>query len=500
MTSVIDNTSKAIRDTSSLSKRLFSQSGVTLLNTESIDTGWIDMSAVSKYQISYFGSGVLSLSIESREGDSGSAELATPATFSGAFYLADLPPRQKWIRLILTNDTGVTVTNVSFGVGGIYGGLDGASVFPLEIAPSQFSPAMLVQSVQTGLDPFGVYKNTSVNEAGASLVADFGTEVARNLYSDYSITRKFGRNPDVDVASTPEDVFDGGGTYSGFNATANENLAVVSSSTADVGGLVSSGTSTGGSTTTIIDSGATFVSDGVAVDDAVLLDGAGYHGFVSSIDSETQITVYNWLNGDSGNYAATSGVTYRVATASSTGAAVLRVSRLLNENFESQTNAYVILNGTTTVSHAGDYMRASTGRVVLSGSGGVNAGTLTCNQAVTVANVFFTLPIGLGRTTTGMSTIPRGVNGIIKRTTVSITRANGSLGSALVALFVRERGSSTFTALKVFDISTSGEVNRTDLGGDIILGGTDYKFTVISVSDNNTIVNAEIEHFNITEA
>lgn len=479
---------------STQSRELFSDIHPSLINGADIDSGWINMEAISKYQISYFGSAALSLSIESREADTGSAELITPAVYSGVFYLSSLPVRQKWMRFVLTNDTGSTVTGAVLAVKGIYGGVDGASVFPLEISPSQFSPAQLTQSVITGKDPFGTYRNVGINQVGALLNSDFGTEVARGLYDGYAISRKFGRNTDIDTTTTPEDIYNGGSVYTGFNATSNENIAVVSSDANDTGSEVSSGTSTGGSATTIIDTAATFVTDSVVVGDVVLLDGSGYHGFVASIDSEIQLTVYVWINGNTENYEAVSGISYRVARATSTGAGVLRLSKLLNEDYEQQTTAYVILNGTSTVTLTGDYMRCSTGRVINAGASQHNEGSITVNQATTTANIFAVIP-PYGRTTIGASSIPKGKNAVMKSIQVGITRANGSLGSATVIMYVRERGSNSFTALQFYELSTSSPITRKLLGGDLLSEGTDFKFTVDNVSDNNTVAEVDCEYY-----
>lgn len=44
---------------------------------------------------------------------------------------------------------------------------------------------------------------------------------------------KVGRNPDVDAATAPEGVWNGGGLYTGFNAVAAQTVTVVSSSAND---------------------------------------------------------------------------------------------------------------------------------------------------------------------------------------------------------------------------------------------------------------------------
>jgi hypothetical protein len=212
------------------SEDLFSNTQASLADTASIDTGWIDMNAVSKYQLSYKGSAALSLSIESRPGASGSADLTTPAPYTGTFYLATLPVRQRWMRFILTNDTGGAVTDVTLAVKAIYGGLEGASVFPLEIAPSQFSPAALTQSVVIGKDTGGNYQNMSVNQAGSIVTDDFAREVARGTQTGYTLWNKFGYNEDIDSAAD-ETIWAPGGIFS--RMTSAETLTVVSSSAND---------------------------------------------------------------------------------------------------------------------------------------------------------------------------------------------------------------------------------------------------------------------------
>lgn len=58
--------------------------------------------------------------------------------------------------------------------------------------------------------------------------------IAEGKYSDRLIVHQFGRNPDIDTGSVPEDVWDGGGVYTGFPLTAAETLSVVSSDIRDV--------------------------------------------------------------------------------------------------------------------------------------------------------------------------------------------------------------------------------------------------------------------------
>mgnify|MGYP000479348130 FL=1 len=56
--------------------------------------------------------------------------------------------------------------------------------------------------------------------------------ISQGLFQNYSIVNKFGKNPDIDTGTVPEDVWEVGGAYTGWAASA-ETLQVFSSSAAD---------------------------------------------------------------------------------------------------------------------------------------------------------------------------------------------------------------------------------------------------------------------------
>ena len=90
--------------------------------------------------------------------------------------------------------------------------------------------------------------------------------IAAGRIPGMSIVNKFGRNPDVDTATVPEDIWNGGGTYTGFPTGSPEEFQVYSSSASDTGTLsfsyLASNTATAYSTCTVTLNGTTQVNTG----------------------------------------------------------------------------------------------------------------------------------------------------------------------------------------------------------------------------------------------
>lgn len=323
---------------------------------------------------------------------------------------------------------------------------------------------------------------------------DFFTEVAQDLRPPFSYPVVFGRTPDIDPGSTPEDVWPGGGIYPGFDAVANEELAIVSSSVNDTGNDVSTGTATGGSTLTIEDSGATFIADGVAVGDAVVNETQQAHGIISEVTSETELTVHR-MDALDANAVITneSGDDYRVVNATGTGAALIRISAILDEDFALQPLIYVTLNGTTTVTTSGvNAMRCTLSQVIIAGSTQTNEGEITINQAVTTANIFSLIVALEGQSAIMALTIPAGQKYLFKNIQINLTRQSGGLGSGTIAILIRPIGEA-FRAARTFEMQTGGPFDKYERGGFTVHEKTDIKFHVNDVSDANTIIQGGLD-------
>lgn len=78
-------------------------------------------------------------------------------------------------------------------------------------------------------------KTAIQQDSDASTVRAITEEVAiaSGLFTGYSIVNKFGTNGDIDTATVPEDIWEGGGVYTGFPDATLETVEVLSSSAND---------------------------------------------------------------------------------------------------------------------------------------------------------------------------------------------------------------------------------------------------------------------------
>jgi len=252
---------------------------------------------------------------------------------------------------------------------------------------------------------------------------------------------RFGMN--LDVGTTQGLVSDLGGEYTYL--TSAEQLKISSSDAADAGSVVSSGTATGGSATMLIDTGATFVSDGVAEGDMVVNDSDGAVGAVTSVDSETQLAIYRFAYGD--RNAVQAGDAYRVVTPASTGAALVCICGL-NGSYDEQ-HEFVVMNGMTQVTTTKSFLRVFEMRVHLAGTGLFNEGDITVTNNAATNNLARILAEN-NATLMGQWTVPRGHSMYLVAMDVSASSNKGSQ----VKLFVRPVG-ETFQLRYVVNVFAS---------------------------------------------
>ena len=99
-----------------------------------------------------------------------------------------------------------------------------------------------------------------------------------------------------------------------------------------------------------------------------------------------------------------------------------------------------------------------------------------------------------GQSTIGCFSVLLGKNGFVKRIRLAITRISGAAGSANVDLNIRPFGQA-WRAVRSFELQTGATTEFTAVGGISLLPGTDVKFTIADVSDNNTIAEGAMEYF-----
>lgn len=136
------------------SEYLFSDYQATLADGAEIDSGWIDMSTVDKYQFEGSASVVgMTQRLESSSGPAGTGStLVTSSEVLGPFTLFNVIARQRYMRFRWQNNTGSAVSNASLAIKASYGSSDKLSVLALNVPPADFSQSILTQSVLFGLN------------------------------------------------------------------------------------------------------------------------------------------------------------------------------------------------------------------------------------------------------------------------------------------------------------------------------------------------------------
>jgi len=210
-----------------------------------------------------------------------------------------------------------------------------------------------------------ILTNGLENEILSIISKDYFSQISEDNIPNHYPLAKFGQN--AAVAATDEDIWDGSAVY--VYLSSGEILQVSSGDVDDQGDELSAGTADGGSVSTLIDSGATFASDGVAAGDLVIDDDNVQHGIVLSLTGETQINLVLPVE------TSLDGVAYRVINANDTGAAVVWIQGL-DDNYD-LLSEYVVLATAASVATVGTYLRIFRAKVVLAGSSGYNEGLIS---------------------------------------------------------------------------------------------------------------------------
>jgi hypothetical protein len=250
-------------------------------------------------------------------------------------------------------------------------------------------------------------------------VSNFLIEVSKGNVAGHVVMNKFGANPDVNIATTPEDVWDGGGVY-GFLPTTAQLMEMESTDANDVGDVVASGTATGGSLFTLEDSSKTFTVD-VSVGDFLTNDANDQFSIISAV-ADTVLTCQPMNNGSSINFTQTAnalGDAYRVVNAGDTGAAVVGVYGL-DADFNPQ-NENVVLTGLTEANLTHDYIRIYRMAVLTAGSAGSAIGNIDC-QIQSGGTLAARIITDNNQTLMAIFTVPNGMTGYFLQGYVGVTK------------------------------------------------------------------------------
>lgn len=229
--------------------------------------------------------------------------------------------------------------------------------------------------------------------------------------SEATYINKFGENPEIDTNTDPEDIWDAGGLWvPPTRANGAQIHNIVSTQAADTGTLVSNGTATNTSKscTSLVDTAADFVSDGVQVYDTVLNDINYDHATVLAVTATT-LTLELSVHCNEPYFTSSgfnSGDTYRIVTPASTGASITHWFGL-DSNMQEQ-QEFVIMNGLNNVSTINSYWRIYRGHV--DGAAGRTSNNVGNISATAATDTTVSAQINAANGQTGMAvyTVPKG--------------------------------------------------------------------------------------------
>lgn len=263
-----------------------------------------------------------------------------------------------------------------------------------------------------------------------SSIAEFYLEVAKGNVPGHEYIAKFGENMDIDAGF--EVIWDGGNDYTPPTSASTHN--VVSSLAADAGTVITGGTATGGSVTSLEDSSAPFGA--VAIGDAVLNDTNVELGFVTAVTSTSELAIARamrdpdlGLDGEPNE----SGDAYRIVRDASTGVSILRILGL--DAFFLPLDEFVVLNGLSNVPTIGVYSWQYRARVFSSASSNA-AGTVT-STAVAGGTISLQVVNGNNQTLMAIYPIPADKVGLLVRWWGSMSKKQSA--SSVIVLRVGQK-------------------------------------------------------------
>jgi len=234
-----------------------------------------------------------------------------------------------------------------------------------------------------------------------------------------------------------------------FPASAAALEFVSSDNTQDIGTAIFSGTSSGGSLTTLIDATKDFTASTAAVaGDCVILEKAGAspeYGWITAVAATTLTIAGGFSSGGSA-----SGRTYHVVDYSAkTGAQAIRI-RYLDTNYAEKTEIG-LLNGTTVVATVNtDILRINELSMIVAGSGLKPVGNITIRH-LSDTPIYSSILAGQVRAKCSAYTVPAGKTLYITKMVAGYA-TSGSPNKEYARLFLRanKHPMSTFLTGAIF--------------------------------------------------
>lgn len=184
----------------------------------------------------------------------------------------------------------------------------------------------------------------------------------------------------------------------GMEVTSSNNVS-------DIATVIHSGTSTGGSLTSLISTGENFLTT-TAIGDAVVLDKAGTtpeYGYITAIVSDTEIT----LSGGFSQGGTGSGRDYLIIDESANvGAHAVEINYLNGSYVEKR--EIVLLNGTAVIPTVNvDLFRINSFRVIIAGTNKIPTGNISLRHLLDTP-VYSHITAGFNRARNAQYTVPAG--------------------------------------------------------------------------------------------
>ena len=276
---------------------------------------------------------------------------------------------------------------------------------------------------------------------------------------------KIGFTPTMNT--TDSDVWSAAGLY--VFPTAATPMAVIGGANDDGTPALYAGTSTGGSTTSLIDTGKNFTTPtSVVAGDCIVLEAAGTTpewGYVTSLTSTDQLNVANgFSSGGTG-----SGRTYSVIRkALSTGAQAVKIE-YLDATYASKSEI-VILNGAAEVNLVGSPFRINSLRIIATGTGNAAGSALSLKAQTPTATIYSYITAGFTRARNSVYTVPTGKTLFVAQFSAAWA-TTGNANKEYARIYTRAN----------IEPSTG-----------FLTGSLFYPFTEISTQNNTVIVHLEI--------